>query len=199
MQEALEQGVDYEIEPTAIKRANIEICLDGEIYGILELEVYGKVGTHQIGEWNPTLARVHVDDLDWSQAVIKWGASSSTDLCKYSYVPFVEEQETETLENTEDMENTELENTNGMLQLTEMKVNMDINDMHSISVSSYPEGYESDDIIFTSKDTSIVIVQGDGTIKAVGEGSTIITVSTQDGKYKAYCAVTVLVEEIDVL
>ena len=44
----------------------------------------------------------------------------------------------------------------------------------------------------SSSDESIATVDQDGNVKAVGEGTTTIHVTTEDGGYTAYCVVTVL-------
>ena len=61
----------------------------------------------------------------------------------------------------------------------------------SIGVSSLPTGYTENDLKWTSLDESIVSVDQKGNITAVSHGTTGVTVTTNDGKYSANCAVIV--------
>lgn len=60
-----------------------------------------------------------------------------------------------------------------------------------IKVVSLPDNYTSNDLIFTSSDSRVVIVDNNGNISAVGSGSCVVKVSTRDGIYSQYCAIKV--------
>lgn len=61
---------------------------------------------------------------------------------------------------------------------------------YQISVKSLPEGYTKKDLIYTSEDTGVAIVD-QGLVSAVNPGSVKILVETSDGAYKAYVNILV--------
>lgn len=60
-----------------------------------------------------------------------------------------------------------------------------------IIVSAAPDGYDMNQVTFTSNDTSVATVSSSGVVTAVGDGQTTITISTTDGAYTAMCMVFV--------
>ena len=60
--------------------------------------------------------------------------------------------------------------------------------------AEYPSGYKAEDFVWVSGDSSVATVSG-GTVKAIGEGSTIVRLASKDGLYSAECAVSVSVSE----
>ena len=79
----------------------------------------------------------------------------------------------------------------GSLSIMDYVIYMDMGTRITIDVNSLPPGYEREDLMAVSGDNSIVQVDGFGELSAISPGSTIITVSTNDGKYNVYCSVTV--------
>lgn len=61
-----------------------------------------------------------------------------------------------------------------------------------------PSDAHNKNVSFTSSDEEVVTVSEDGTVTAVGRGTAVVTVTTEDGGYTAECVFTViqLVEEI---
>lgn len=80
-------------------------------------------------------------------------------------------------------------NTGYLLTLSEFVVAMDVGGVVTLT-ATLPEGYSNSDLVWSSSDSSVATVSN-GTIKGVSEGSSTITVTTKDGKYKVQCFVTV--------
>lgn len=76
-----------------------------------------------------------------------------------------------------------------VLTLSEFVVSLNVGGTKALSVT-IPEGYSSNDLVWSTSDSTVVTVS-DGNIKSIGEGSATITVATKDGKYKGQCFVTV--------
>ncbi|MBR4461626.1 MAG: hypothetical protein IKS51_03500 [Erysipelotrichaceae bacterium] len=64
------------------------------------------------------------------------------------------------------------------------------NETYQIIVKALPEGYEISDLLYSSRNDAIAIVN-DGLIQAVSPGSVQIRVDTKDGKYSAYVNILV--------
>ena len=60
-----------------------------------------------------------------------------------------------------------------------------------ISAEVLPENTTFKDVVYTSSDNAVVIVDNKGTIYAVGKGSAIVTAYTLDGSHSAKCEITV--------
>lgn len=60
-----------------------------------------------------------------------------------------------------------------------------------LEVSVEPENATSQSVIYSSSDTDVATVDGNGTVYAVSEGEATITVTTEDGGYTASCVVAV--------
>ncbi len=58
-----------------------------------------------------------------------------------------------------------------------------------------PEGASEDSLVWTSEDDSVAAVDSNHKVYPVGNGSTFITVATEDGMHVARCKITVSVEE----
>jgi uncharacterized protein YjdB len=63
-----------------------------------------------------------------------------------------------------------------------------LNETKSISVTALPSGYSSSQLVYSSNDPLIASVDGQGNITGRKEGSTIIKISTGDGKYTISCS-----------
>lgn len=66
-----------------------------------------------------------------------------------------------------------------------------------LMASVYPTNATNKGVIWESSDTSVATVDENGKVTAVGVGLAVITVTTVDGEYKAFCLVTVTVSETD--
>ncbi len=71
-------------------------------------------------------------------------------------------------------------------------VALDEGQQDTLKVNFIPESYSRENITYSSTDSSVVSVDQDGNLTAIKQGSSIIKVSTIDGKYVQYCAVRVL-------
>ncbi len=61
----------------------------------------------------------------------------------------------------------------------------------TLMIKALPKGYELNDIEYTSSNTNVAIVNEDGVITGIKEGSARISLETRDGKYSVYCSVLV--------
>lgn len=74
------------------------------------------------------------------------------------------------------------------LTLSESTLKMDVNETHKLNATVVPEGTE---LKWSSSNPDVASVSGDGEVKALAVGKTVITVRTADGKAKASCTVSV--------
>lgn len=61
-----------------------------------------------------------------------------------------------------------------------------------IIVSHIPEGYSANDLVFESDKPQVVSVDASGNLTAAGAGTATIKISTRDGEYAQFCAVSVI-------
>lgn len=176
------------------------ICVNALFYISLSL------GVNQQGSWTSSL--LHCNKTIWDsnnsgfrkefhyefdQGTLAW---SKTDECtrgNEDEIP-AEEFDTESDVVEEYFEDFVPIEDGGTLSLAERSFNLETGDSENIQVTSYPEGYSADDLVYTSADTSIATVNDSGTVSAVNSGSTTIKVSTKDGKYSTTITVTVETE-----
>ncbi len=78
------------------------------------------------------------------------------------------------------------------IELNQEGVSMEIHDKLNLIVSFTPENATDKSVTWTSSNTSVVQVDANGQLTAVGAGEAVITVTSRDGGYTAYCRVTVL-------
>lgn len=185
-----------------------------------------KVSWEICNKKNAKLFNFHCDNGDWASAFanITFGGSANKDKCTLKYVSFdeieeessmnednteqngieleettMEEHETQGEEETTKKDNEEVEEglEGETLILSEIKAYLEVGENYYYTVQKLPKGYSLDDLMCTSGNSSIVEVDSNGGITAKKEGSTVLTISTKDGKYKAYCAVTVLSTQMD--
>ena len=195
-----------------------DVCIDIGAYFILrlELESNGLVGDligggkswELLGKDNARLFSMHVGNFDWALAWAnkKVGWNVGTAACTLKYVPFDSEgdaKDEEALEDekenpgdsgdTEDGQHIEMDGE--MIVLDSVMLTASTGENQRIVIKKIPEGYTPDDLQFQSGDEKVVTVDENGNFIGVSEGSTVITISTKDGKYKAYCAVTIFDNE----
>lgn len=65
-----------------------------------------------------------------------------------------------------------------------MNVNMSKGRSESVDIQHLPKGYLVNDIVFDTKDASIVSIDKNGTLTVNKEGYTIVYAKTSDGKYQ---------------
>jgi hypothetical protein len=61
-----------------------------------------------------------------------------------------------------------------------------------LHVTRMPDGYTADDLVFTSDNRDVVIIDNTGTFTTVGEGVAMIRVATRDGEYERFCIIVSL-------
>ncbi|HAE17370.1 MAG TPA: hypothetical protein DCG51_12610, partial [Erysipelotrichaceae bacterium] len=82
--------------------------------------------------------------------------------------------------------------------LSEHELTMNKSTSRSVQAEFYPQGAETQNVIWSSSDESVVAIDADGTFTAVGKGTADVTVTSEDGQFSDTCHVTVRVpvEEI---
>lgn len=77
------------------------------------------------------------------------------------------------------------------IRLSSTSLSMKIGDSTTVTVTVAPTTALNKDVRWSSGDSSIAVVNSSGKITAVGEGTTVITVTSEDGGAIATCTVTV--------
>lgn len=197
------QGCTYESETSGDVIAKMDICFDGKIYFILRLNLakntYAgdlintkKVSWEICGAKNAIIAHLHCCKGDWQGSFLGFGKVE----CKLEYTPFIKNEEpTETTDSTESTDETMEGVVAESIMLDTFKLNLTSGNSGKISVSALPEGCTINDLVWRSEDETVAKVDSSGVVTAVGNGSTIITVSTKDGFSTAFCAVFVQTKE----
>ncbi len=194
----------------------LKIGLSDEAYATEFLGSKVKVNWEICGSKNSVFVHAHIDNFDWNTASIEWGSGKSSNLCTLEFASF-EDMATEEIEVEADAGNVEGELPEGafdveisggfetdqvqttdinawgqeVIVISDMKLDIDINASKILSVEQLPSGYTMADIVFSSADEKVAKVNSNGVILGVSAGNTMIAVSTKDGKYAIYCAVTV--------
>ena len=216
MQIAQERGGIYRNENESVA-LHWDVCTDITEYFILKIELTDKSLVSDVlndkittkieifGKNNAKLFSMHVDNGDWSSAWAskKTGWNTDSAACTLKYIPFDGEESAEKEEAAES-EKVEIAADTGsdrhvtvegdMIVLDSVMLTIMTEEKTGIAVTKIPEGYTWEDLQFKSGDEKIVLVDDAGNLTGVAEGSAIVTVSTKDGKYKSYCAVTVLAD-----
>lgn len=76
------------------------------------------------------------------------------------------------------------------VKLNKSELSMQTGDEEELTATVIPANATAQGLVWSSSDTSVATVAA-GTVKAVGEGTAVITVTTADGKISATCTVTV--------
>lgn len=207
------QGCVYETETSGDVKLHLDRCVDISVFFILKLELTDtsyaadllggkiKVSWEIFGEKNAKILNIHCENGDWISAFsnIAFFSKANIDQCTLEYKPFDkkdDESSKEEEKNEEKKENDSILKGDSII-LSEIRANLEIGDKYYIIVQQLPKGYKLSDLTCTSNKKSVVEINKDGVAVAKGEGSAIITVSTKDGKYSAFCAITVLSEQMD--
>ena len=77
------------------------------------------------------------------------------------------------------------------INLADVHTTVSVGGTTTIQVTGLPKGYTTADLKWSAEDSSVAKVNGNGVVSGISEGATVITVTTKDGKYHAFCAVTV--------
>ena len=82
------------------------------------------------------------------------------------------------------------------IQINKQKISLSKKDQtERIYVKVNPEDSANQNVTFTTSDNKVATVDEKGNVKAVANGTAVITVSTKDGKHRASCEVTVFIEQ----
>lgn len=77
------------------------------------------------------------------------------------------------------------------VSLLEPEKTMYTGDIDKLKYDLLPLDASDKTVSWTSTNTDVVTVEDDGTVKAVGVGSSVIIIKTADGGYDSYCTITV--------
>ena len=75
--------------------------------------------------------------------------------------------------------------------LDKISLTLSVNDTAKLIATVKPSNATDKKVTWSSSDTSVVSVDTNGNVEALKEGTSIITVTTNDGKYTAICTITV--------
>ena len=81
------------------------------------------------------------------------------------------------------------------IKLTPVKTNIDIGSSTQVSAIIEPANATNHDLVWTSSDTKIAIVDDNGVVKGLSSGTVTITARTKDGKVVANTTITVLYDD----
>ena len=79
----------------------------------------------------------------------------------------------------------------GKITLDRYAYAINVNGYRTIVVKGMPEGYDADELIFETSNSEVAIVSENGRVTGRSPGSAEITVSSEDGKHKAYVSILV--------
>lgn len=77
-------------------------------------------------------------------------------------------------------------------------IDIEIGDQKPLTATVSPSDATNKNVSFSSSKESVATVSQDGIVEAISAGKAIVTVTTEDGKYKAHCAVNVLEKVVHV-
>jgi hypothetical protein len=77
------------------------------------------------------------------------------------------------------------------VSLSSTSISMEVGDSRSLTATVRPSSARNKDVYWDSSRTSVATVDSNGRVTAVGAGTVVITVTTEDGGYSADCTVTV--------
>lgn len=82
------------------------------------------------------------------------------------------------------------------VELTPTTATLDIDDTQQLSANVLPSGADNKKVTYASGSDDIATVSATGLVTAIGEGTTDITVTTEDGAKKATSSITVNAAEV---
>lgn len=77
------------------------------------------------------------------------------------------------------------------LDIDSFFINVSVGSTSKVNIIQFPEGYDMSDIKFSVNDTSVATIDSSGLVTGVAEGTSLITISTTDGKFSVETAVSV--------
>ncbi|MDE6698200.1 MAG: Ig-like domain-containing protein, partial [Lachnospiraceae bacterium] len=188
----LEKVLEYEEN-----KAENTMTITDKLIATGSVMIYAPLVTIYIGGDGTLIKKIGIDaefgilTEDNTQKIKIYEAKEELILDK-KIVPLHEDETTTEDTTTSSGEDTTTDNntnTGYLLTLSEFVVAMDVGGVVTLT-ATLPEGYSNSDLVWSSSDSSVATVSN-GTIKGVSEGSSTITVTTKDGKYKVQCFVTV--------
>lgn len=82
--------------------------------------------------------------------------------------------------------------------LSPESLDIEIGGQKVLTATVSPSDATNKNVSFSSSEESVAVVTQDGIVKAKASGKAIVTVTTEDGKYKAHCTVNVLEKVVHV-
>ncbi len=212
---ANEHGVNFDASKYGGYGENIfslrkGICLEWQLYPIVRVNISGEksfvgklmkklkveLGIEILGSKNTTL-QGHIDFPNSLKNVLESDSFSSATKhclginaeCTYDLIPW--DSATEIVEDSNPSHDT-LVMIGDLITLSSMRIEVKKGESTFIEVTALPKGYDLDDIEAKSYHESIVKVDSEtGKVTGLKEGNTLIVIKTKDGKYEAFCAVSV--------
>lgn len=186
-------------------------CIEWGLYPIVtisgEITPLSKSASFSLFNKDKILLHGHIDipnSLSDALAAESFGQSLLTMLgvnqeCHYKFKPWdTEEGETEettegTTETTEETQESDPILTSDAIMLSNIRIFLDKNQSAELRVTGLPKGYTINDLVAKTENASIASVDIAAGRVYAGEtaGTVQITISTSDGKFTAFCAVTV--------
>lgn len=82
------------------------------------------------------------------------------------------------------------------IQITPTYLSLQPNDERTLAVTVLPANAQNRNVVWESEDTSVVTIDNNGNIKAVGEGKTKVKATTVVNRLSAYCEIEVKTKEV---
>ncbi len=152
--------------------------------------------------------RIIDDNLDTTELRIKGQSSTPETTLEYEKIYYVYEDGEYTVTGTDkagnqttinfkidSTVNPDIIRVTGV-ELNKTELNIKKGETEKLIATVSPSDATNKYVSWSSSDSSIVSVDGNGNIKGENEGTAVITVTTEDGNYTATCQVTVTDEEV---
>ena len=186
------------------------VCLEWKLYPILRFSIGGLIAelvkvnasVEFLGKKNTKLAG-HIDFPNNISNMLEsesygdglatlFGIGAS---CTYDYTPW--DSGMEVLDKIDPDAGSSDIITSETIILSTMRVTLQEGESQNIMITGLPNGYELKDLVAESEDIDIAKIDiKNELIIGNSEGTTQIVVKTSDGKYSAYCAVTVTTNNV---
>ena len=197
------QGGVYHIESGKTIDLHIDTCFQVSAYLILDLSLTDSsylamvIGNKFTIKWsflnskNAKFFSAHIDNNDWSNAVVSWGFNSQSS-CTLNHKSFDKIEETEETTKVTEIMQDENNDFGEFIVLSDFRMEIGIGKKYPINVMSIPKGYSMSDVVYTSENTNIAKVNSQGVVEGISSGSTVIEVKTKDGKNIAVIVIEVI-------